>query len=150
MSFPFTPLPFLDDLDQKQWESLCDGCAKCCLQKLEDDFDSTVYYTNLVCQYMSDDCRCTVYQKRQELVPNCVWLKKEDVENFYWLPNTCSYRLVNERTPLALWHPLNDLEKNAKISNTVRNKQSISSQKIIKDNTVPEQDWEEHIINWVE
>jgi len=150
MSYPFTSLPHLEDLDQKQWESLCDGCAKCCLQKLEDDFDGTVYYTDLVCQYMSDDCRCTVYQKRQELVPNCVWLKKEDVENFYWLPNTCSYRLVHERTPLALWHPLNDLDKDAKISNTVRNKQSIASQKIVKDNSVDEQDWEEHIINWVE
>jgi len=146
LSFPFRHQPSLDQLSQQQWENLCDGCAKCCLQKLEDDFDGTVYYTNLVCQYMNDDCSCSEYQNRQTLVPNCIWLKKEDVESFYWLPSTCSYRMVHERRPLPLWHHLNTGDRQS----IHQQNQSVSARSLVKDNLVAEQDWEEHIINWVE
>ena len=146
MSFPFRVQPMLHELDQTQWEQLCDGCGKCCLQKLEDDEDGTVYYTNLVCQYMSSDCSCSVYQQRHELVPNCVWLQQQDVEAFYWLPSTCSYRMVHEQRPLPLWHHLNTGDRQSIHQHAA----SVLAHKLLPDNQVDERDWEEHIINWVD
>lgn len=97
----------LDQMNKEEWESLCDGCAKCCLIKLEDDDTGEVHHTNVVCRYMNhSDCRCTQYQDRNELVPNCVWLRPEDLDDFDWLPSSCSYRLVAEGKPLPSWHYL--------------------------------------------
>jgi hypothetical protein len=87
----------LEDMTKLQWESLCDGCAKCCLVKLEDEDTGEVAYTNVVCRLMDEkNCQCTEYQDRNKLVPNCVWLKPDMVEDFFWLPDTCAYRLVHE------------------------------------------------------
>ncbi|MFT5008106.1 MAG: putative cysteine cluster protein YcgN (CxxCxxCC family) [Reinekea sp.] len=133
----------LAQMNQSEWESLCDGCGKCCLQKLEDEDDGTVYYTNVVCQYMADDCSCTQYQDRHELVPNCVWLKPEDVENFFWLPSTCAYRLLSEGQDLPAWHPLvsGDPERIHAVNISVQHMD------LIADNSIPEDQWQDHIID---
>lgn len=142
---PFWQTVPLADMNKQQWESLCDGCAKCCLHKLEDEEDGEVYYTKVVCRYMDDDCRCTEYQRRNELVPNCVWLKPEDVESFHWLPSTCAYRLVHEGQPLPSWHPL--------VSGCAESVHeagiSIKGRALSEEYVHPE-GYEEHIIHWVE
>jgi len=83
----------LIEMDKAEWESLCDGCAKCCLIKLQDEDTDEVAYTNVACKYMDyNNCQCTEYQDRNTLVPNCVWLKPEMVDEFFWLPTAWSRR----------------------------------------------------------
>ncbi|MFG1496683.1 YcgN family cysteine cluster protein [Saccharospirillum sp. HFRX-1] len=143
MQQPFWRTKTLAQMSRSEWESLCDGCGKCCLQKLQDEDSGEVYATRLVCHYMTSDCRCSVYDKRQQLVPNCVWLTPDDVDDFFWLPSTCAYRLVAEGQDLPDWHPLvaGDAQR---IHQT---QQSIAHWDLVADDSVPEQDWEEYIID---
>lgn len=135
----------LEQMSQPEWESLCDGCAKCCLHKLEDEETGEVFYTKISCQYMSEDCQCTVYQQRNELVPNCVWLRPENVEEFYWLPSTCSYRLIAQGEPLPSWHRLISGS-----SNSVHEQGISIKGRSLNEKFVHEDGFEEHIITWVE
>ncbi|TCS42051.1 YcgN family cysteine cluster protein [Reinekea marinisedimentorum] len=133
----------LQEMSQTEWESLCDGCGKCCLQKLEDEEDGMVYYTSVICRYMTDDCKCSEYQNRHELVPNCVWLKPSDVENFFWLPSTCAYRILAEGRDLPAWHPL--VCGDPDIIHAVNI--SVQHMDLVKDNEVPEEDWQDYVID---
>lgn len=133
----------LQEMSQQEWESLCDGCGKCCLQKLEDEDDGTVYYTDIVCRYMTDDCRCSEYEKRHELVPNCVWLKPSDVEDFFWLPATCAYRILAEGRDLPTWHPL--VAGDPDIIHAVNI--SVKHMELVKDDQIPEDEWQDHVID---
>ena len=104
---PFWELKRFAEMSRAEWESLCDGCGKCCLVKLEDEADGAVYYTDVACGQLNlKSCRCNNYQRRKELVPECLHLQPADVEHFHWLPHTCSYRLLYEGKPLPDWHPL--------------------------------------------
>jgi uncharacterized cysteine cluster protein YcgN (CxxCxxCC family) len=97
----------LSEMTAEEWESLCDGCAKCCLHKLEDEDTGNVYFTSLACRLIDlKTCRCTRYTQRSQLIPNCVDLKHIHAEQYYWLPTTCAYRLVHEGKDLPTWHPL--------------------------------------------
>jgi len=97
----------LAQLTHGQWESLCDGCAKCCMQKLEDLETREIVYTNVVCRLLDrDTCRCTDYVNRSRVVPTCVTLTLRDLADPYWLPATCAYRRLVEGSPLPPWHPL--------------------------------------------
>ena len=141
----FWQVKSLSEMNQQEWESLCDGCAKCCLHKLEDEDTGDVYYTKVVCRYMDEDCRCAEYQRRNELVPNCVWLRPEDVEDFHWLPSTCAYRLISEGKPLESWHPLISGSPDTVHSAGV----SIKGRALSEEYVHPD-GMEEHIITWVE
>ncbi|WP_404382654.1 YcgN family cysteine cluster protein [Caenispirillum salinarum] len=109
---PFWETKRLEDMTVAEWESLCDGCGKCCLHKLqeEDDEDGTlgpVEHTNVACRLLDvGTCRCSRYETRFRYVPDCVQLTPEDVRGLNWLPGTCAYRLVAEGQPLPWWHPL--------------------------------------------
>ena len=142
---PFWETIPLAEMSSDQWESLCDGCAKCCLHKLEDEDDGQVYYTKVVCKYMDDNCRCTEYQRRNELVPNCVWLKPDDVSSFHWLPSTCAYRLVYEAKPLPGWHPLISGD-----SMSVHEAGVSIRGRALSEEFVHPDGYQEHIIQWVE
>jgi len=97
----------LEAMTPEEWESLCDGCALCCLHKVEDEDTLEVFYTTAVCHLLDlDNCRCTEYENRCTLVPACVKLRPEDVAEFHWLPKSCAYRLVYEGKDLPDWHPL--------------------------------------------
>ncbi len=97
----------LDEMTRQEWESLCDGCGQCCLLKLEDEDDGTIYLTKLSCSMLNvGTCRCSDYAKRHELMPDCVSITPEKVRTLNWLPETAAYRLVEEGRDLAWWHPL--------------------------------------------
>jgi uncharacterized protein len=106
------PLPFwldksLDEMSREEWESLCDGCGRCCLVKLEDADDGTLYHTDVACRlFDADSCRCSNYSDRAKEVPDCVTLTPQQVRSLRWLPPTCAYRMINEGQDLAWWHPL--------------------------------------------
>lgn len=90
-----------------EWESLCDGCGRCCLVKLEDEDTGTVHYTDVGCTLLDGaTCRCSDYPRRQERVPDCLRLTPETVRRLRWLPETCAYRVLADGRDLAPWHPL--------------------------------------------
>lgn len=104
---PFWKRKSLGEMTREEWESLCDGCGKCCLLKLEDWDTAEVSYTSVACRGLdTQTCRCRFYSRRKREVPDCIVLTPEMVETFSWLPETCAYRLVAEGKDLADWHPL--------------------------------------------
>ncbi len=104
---PFWKTTALEDMTQQQWESLCDGCGLCCLNKLEDADTGDIHYTRAACKYLDiGACRCKDYENRTENVPDCVDLTPQRMRRLHWLPGTCAYRLVAEERDLAWWHPL--------------------------------------------
>ncbi|MDZ7823285.1 MAG: YcgN family cysteine cluster protein [Ahrensia sp.] len=103
----FWELKTLDQMDDGEWESLCDGCGKCCMSKIIDDDTDEIYYTTVACQlFDAKSCNCSNYQNRQKIVADCVRLTLDNVGTIEWLPQTCAYRLLNEGKPLFDWHPL--------------------------------------------
>ena len=97
----------LAEMSAAQWESLCDGCGKCCLYKLEDEYSGEVFVCNVACQLLDlETCRCSDYQYRRKIVPDCTVLTLARIAEFQWLPVTCAYRLLAEKKPLPEWHPL--------------------------------------------
>ena len=135
----------LQALSREQWESLCDGCAKCCLHKLEDEDTGEVFYTRVHCRYLDDhSCRCTDYPNRSTLVANCVCLSPADLEALDWLPATCAYRLRANGRPLPEWHPLvsGDPQSVHLAGASVRGR-SISDEYVHPDG------YDEHIVTWV-
>ena len=104
---PFWRTKTLAQMTGAEWESLCDGCGKCCLHKLEDADTGEVSYTNVACRLLDlGTCRCGNYAERKRLVPDCLILSAETVDELDWLPETCAYRLVAAGKDLAWWHPL--------------------------------------------
>lgn len=104
---PFWKAKALADMSTGEWESLCDGCGRCCMLKLEDEDTDHVYMTRIACKLLDiGKCSCKDYSNRQEIVPDCLQLTVNLVESLSWLPETCAYRLVQEGRDLAWWHPL--------------------------------------------
>lgn len=133
----------LENLTPKEWEALCDGCGKCCLNKLEDPDTQEVALTRVACRLLDDStCRCSQYEIRKQFVPDCVVLTPQKLpEIAYWLPRTCAYRLLHEGKPLYDWHPL--------ISGTPETVHAagVSVQGwTVPEFEVDEEDWEDHII----
>ena len=104
---PFWRSKSLEEMTDTEWEALCDGCGRCCLNKLEDDESGRVFWTNIACRLLDRDaCRCRNYEGRHDIVPDCLPLTPTNVPDMSWLPPTCAYRLVNEGKDLYWWHPL--------------------------------------------
>ena len=104
---PFWKRKTMEEMTREEWESLCDGCARCCLYKLQDEDTEEIYYTNVVCKLLDTHrCRCTAYNERQTLMPTCLVLTPKLVRELNWMPKTCAYRLIAEGKDLPWWHPL--------------------------------------------
>jgi len=97
----------LANMSRSEWESLCDGCGKCCLHKLQDEDTDELVFTSISCEHLNlETCRCQVYRERTKYVPDCLSLRSDHLDTLLWLPSTCAYRLLHEGKPLPEWHPL--------------------------------------------
>lgn len=107
MTEPFWKTKTLAGMTPQEWESLCDGCAKCCLEKIQWDGTEEVEYTNVACRLLDlETCRCSNYVQRTRYVRNCVRLEPGIISELFWMPETCAYRLLAEGKDLPDWHPL--------------------------------------------
>lgn len=126
-----------------EWEALCDGCGKCCLNKLEDAETGEVAFTRVACRLLDgESCRCGQYDIRKTLVPECVVLTPRNIGDIaYWMPATCAYRLLHEGKRLHDWHPLisGDPESVHRAGVSVRGW-------TVPEFEVAEEDWEDHVI----
>lgn len=138
----FWTLP-LKTLNPEEWEALCDGCGKCCLNKLEDEETGEVFFTRVACRLLDgESCRCGQYRTRKIFVPECVVLSPGNLADIsYWMPSTCAYRLRAEGKPLFDWHYLisGDRESVHKAGQSVRGW-------TVPEFDIPEEEWEDHII----
>ncbi|MGH7067702.1 MAG: YcgN family cysteine cluster protein [Acetobacteraceae bacterium] len=106
-SLPFWKRKTLAEMSAAEWESLCDGCGRCCLHKLRDDATGALSFTNVACRLLDPEtCRCTDYAHRRRRVPDCVRLTPETLAEIDWLPPSCAYRRLAEGLDLPAWHPL--------------------------------------------
>lgn len=97
----------LDEMNDAEWEALCDGCGKCCLAKVIDDDTDELYYTEVSCQLLNQkSCQCNDYPRRFDKVSDCVKISLSDPETFQWLPPSCAYRRLRDGDELPSWHPL--------------------------------------------
>jgi uncharacterized cysteine cluster protein YcgN (CxxCxxCC family) len=104
---PFWQNKTLSEMSPIEWESLCDGCAKCCLHKIEDEDNGEIFYTDVVCNQLNlSSCQCKNFSERTDLVDDCIELTKEKLASLKWLPQSCAYRLLDEGKELHWWHPL--------------------------------------------
>jgi uncharacterized protein len=110
MTVPATPFwrrKTLEEMNAEEWESLCDGCGRCCLLKLEDEDDGNIYATDVGCRLLDcSTCRCGDYANRKQKVSDCVQLTPDLARSLAWLPPSCAYRLVANGKDLPWWHPL--------------------------------------------
>jgi hypothetical protein len=136
----------LAKLTPQEWEALCDGCGKCCLNKLEFEDTGEVAFTRVACRLLDGEtCQCSNYANRKQFVPECVVLTPKTLPKVaYWLPRTCAYRLLHEGKPLEDWHPLisGDPQSVHKAGMSVKGW-------TIPEFEVDEDDWEDHIIDEV-
>ena len=133
----------LKSLTSEEWEALCDGCGKCCLNKLEDEYTGEVALTRIACRLLDDQsCKCGQYPIRHQFIPDCIVLKPSNIdENAYWMPKTCAYRLLWSGQPLFDWHPL--ISGNPETVHTA----NISVRGMtLSEFDINEEDWEDHII----
>ncbi len=139
---PFWKRKSLKEMDLDEWDSLCDGCARCCLHKLEEEDTGEIYYTNVACSLLNvASCRCKDYVNRTLLINDCVELTATNLSGLKWLPPTCAYRLLYEGKDLYWWHPL--VSGDPATVHTA----GIS----VRGRAVPEEDaadLEDHIVDW--
>ncbi len=145
-NLPFWETKTLEEMTRDEWESLCDSCGRCCLHKLQNDYTDEIYYTQIVCGLLDEEtCRCTKYEERSVLVPSCVTMKPEDARNLDWMPNTCAYKLLANNKTLPHWHPLLTGSRDAMLEEGI-----VVTGKVISEDKVPEDEWQDYIIEKLE
>ena len=161
IEMPFWQKKTLAEMSRTEWESLCDGCAKCCLNKFIDDEETDeqtelqptdhlkageqVHYSNIACYLLNEKtCQCSQYDKRTTLVPDCVKLTQKNLADVFFMPPSCTYRRLQEGRGMPSWHPL--LHKGKK---SAMHKAGMSVRgKIVKDDDVELEDFEDYIVSW--
>lgn len=139
---PFWKEKPLKEMTKTEWESLCDGCGRCCLNKIEHETTGEIFHTNVACRLLDPEtCRCSSYDDRKRYVPECQILTPLNLHRYNWMPSTCAYRILAEGRELNWWHPLvsGDPETvhEAKIS--------------VRGRTVSERDTDDlegHVVSW--
>jgi len=133
----------INALSDAEWEALCDGCGKCCLNKIEDEDTGRVYLTRVACRLFDDStCRCGQYETRHQFVPECIVLRPDNIDQHaYWMPRTCAYRLLWQGKPLPAWHPLLSGDPE-----TVHDAGVSMRHRTVPEFEVSEDDWEDHLI----
>lgn len=131
-------------MTKREWESLCDGCGKCCLVKLQDAETDEISYTDVACKLL--DCttaRCSDYPNRKRQVPDCVVLSVKLVNQLDWMPSTCAYRLLKEGKPLYWWHHLECGDPNAVHEAGISVRGRVVSETLVEDAELVE-----HVVDW--
>ena len=139
---PFWHSKPMDQFTDPEWESLCDGCGKCCLNKVIDDETEELFFTNVACTLLNTEtCQCSNYPQRFKLVSDCFKVTLEHRESFGWLPASCAYRLIDEGKELPSWHPLlvGSSEQMHHLGQSVRGK-------VISEDVAG--DLEDHVVTW--
>ena len=144
MSNNFWETKNLIDMNENEWESLCDKCGKCCVIKLEDFDTQEVHYTNVSCKLLCEkSASCKDYKNRKSIVSDCIILSPNNLKDLKWMPETCAYKLLNEGKNLPYWHPLlsgNDKEI-VNSGNSVKNR-------VTNENKIKIKDLPDYIFNW--
>jgi hypothetical protein len=145
MSEKFWETKSLAEMNSQEWESLCDGCGRCCLNKLEDEDTGEVYYTNISCKLLDlQKCSCKDYDNRKVSMPDCMILTADNVAALEIMPSTCAYGLLHLGKPLPEWHPLitGKKESVAEAGLTIKGK-------AVSEEYIHFEQFPEHLINWV-
>lgn len=152
MAAPPAPKPFwerktLAQMTVHEWESLCDGCGRCCVIKYQDEETGEIHPTAVACRLLdSNTCRCRRYQERHQLVPECLRLDPELVRRYDFLPASCAYRRVAEGRPLAWWHPLVSGNAQSVVDAGVSVRGTVVSEQAVH----PDEPLQAHIVRWVD
>ena len=147
--FPLSAAPFwktktLVEMTDGEWESLCDGCGLCCLNKLEDWETGEIAWTSIRCQLLDgESCRCSDYDNRQATVPDCIRLTPQSVEEISWLPPTCGYRLIRDGEDLYWWHPLVSGDPD-----TVHQAGISARGRTVPEEGIAVEDYEDYLVTW--
>jgi uncharacterized protein len=142
---PFWKRKTLAEMTAAEWESVCDGCGRCCLNKLEDEDTGEIYYTDVGCELLDfKSCRCCNYEHRSAQVEDCVQLTPANVGEISWLPPTCGYRLLTEGRDLYWWHPLVSGDPASVHTAGI----SVSGKVSVRETDEEGADLENHIVDW--
>ncbi len=142
---PFWKEKTLEDLTPAEWESLCDGCGRCCLVKLEDADTGQIHFTDVACKLLdAETCRCRDYANRRRKVHDCIGLTPDGARSLAWLPPSCAYRLVAEGRDLAWWHPL----VSGRASSVHEAGVSVRGRVSRSERRVRLADYPDHIVSW--
>ncbi|HYP58473.1 MAG TPA: YcgN family cysteine cluster protein [Beijerinckia sp.] len=142
---PFWKRKPLEAMNAREWESLCDGCGRCCLVKLEDEDSGAIHFTDVACElFDAKTCRCADYAHRRRKVRDCVKLTPELVKSLTWLPPTCAYRLISEGRDLAWWHPLVSGSKTSVHEAGISARGRVAA----SETEVPLEDYPDYIVSW--
>lgn len=134
----------LEEMTPEEWEAVCDGCAKCCLLKLEDEDTGEIAYTRLHCRLLDGQtCRCANYPNRKRHVPDCVTLTPKTISELKWMPDTCAYKVLYEGGTLPDWHHLvcGDTERVHTSGNSILGR-TVSEETVLDEDQI---DW---IVDW--
>ena len=141
---PFWQRKSLEEMTREEWESLCDGCGKCCLIKLQDEDTEELAFTDVVCHLFDcETCLCTDYKNRTVRVPDCIEVTPENAGALQWMPPSCAYRLLAEGEDLAWWHPLVSGDRR-----TVEQAGMSAKDRVILEGEVEMDELEDRIVAW--
>jgi uncharacterized cysteine cluster protein YcgN (CxxCxxCC family) len=141
---PFWQTTPLAEMSKDEWESLCDGCGKCCVIKLEDVDNGRIHYTDVGCTLLDGTtCRCKDYPNRKSIVSDCIILTPDRLDDLPWMPMSCAYRRLHEGRNLPPWHPLITGDPNS----TIKAGQSVKG-KIFPEDDIDDDDYPHHIKDW--
>ena len=144
MSKPFWKTKTLAQMSESEWESLCDGCGKCCCLRMEDEDTAAIYVTDIGCKLLDNNtCQCKHYATRKKYVPDCVQLTPDNVQTLSWIPHTCAYRLINEGKDLPGWHHLISGSRN-----TIHDAGMSVIGQTVSEEKVPATEHLQHIVIW--